>query len=103
MTTQLQRITLEQWDRRYARLRAAGLCESDYGGPLGRHVEDGDSRLEKLSLKLLAPNLPGDTMVMQGQVADLEASDHGQRVGVDFAGRNGLGFHVTGAATLRVG
>ena len=37
-----RRITLEQWDRRYERLRAAGVREPAYGGPLGRHVKDGD-------------------------------------------------------------
>ena len=41
---------MEQWDERYAELRAAGLCEPDYGGPLRRHVEDGDLRLLKLRL-----------------------------------------------------
>ena len=78
-------------------LTTCGLCArylSDWAGPA--------SRLQKLSLKLLAPNVPGDTMIMQGQVVDLEASDEGQRVAVDFAGKNGLGFHVTGAATLRL-
>lgn len=45
-----QRITLAEWDRRYAELRAAGLSEPDYGGPLGRHVADGDLRLLKLRM-----------------------------------------------------
>jgi benzoyl-CoA reductase/2-hydroxyglutaryl-CoA dehydratase subunit BcrC/BadD/HgdB len=45
-----RRITLDEWDRRYAELRAAGLCEPDYGGPLGRHVVDGDRRLLKLQM-----------------------------------------------------
>ncbi|MFC1597020.1 2-hydroxyacyl-CoA dehydratase [Planctomycetota bacterium] len=44
------RITLEQWDQRYAELRAAGLEEPWYGGPLGRHVDDGDRRLLKLRM-----------------------------------------------------
>ena len=43
-----ERITLEEWDCRYEQLRRAGLSEPDYGGPLGRHVEDGDQRLLKL-------------------------------------------------------
>ena len=34
----------DQWDQRYAELRAAGLREPDYGGPLRRHVADGDDR-----------------------------------------------------------
>jgi hypothetical protein len=45
-----RQITLPQWDARYARLRAAGLCEPAYGGPLGRHAADGDSRLLRLRL-----------------------------------------------------
>ncbi len=42
------KITLEQWDARYAHLRAGGLVEPFYGGPLGRHLADGDRRLAKL-------------------------------------------------------
>ena len=41
-------ITLEEWDERYEQLRRAGLRETGYGGPLGRHVGDGDRRLLKL-------------------------------------------------------
>jgi benzoyl-CoA reductase/2-hydroxyglutaryl-CoA dehydratase subunit BcrC/BadD/HgdB len=44
------RITLAEWDQRYAELHAAGLREPEYGGPLGRHVEDGDLRLLKLRM-----------------------------------------------------
>jgi hypothetical protein len=43
-----ERITLEQWDLRYERLRGAGISQPGYGGPLSRHVEDGDRRLLKL-------------------------------------------------------
>ena len=39
------RLTLEGWDRRYEELRRAGLREPAYGGPLRRHVADGDFRL----------------------------------------------------------
>lgn len=41
-------ISLQQWQERYERLKNDGLKESWYGGPLGRHVDDGDSRLCKL-------------------------------------------------------
>ncbi|MEN6371710.1 MAG: 2-hydroxyacyl-CoA dehydratase family protein [Armatimonadota bacterium] len=41
-------ITLSDWDRRYAELKEAGLNEPWYGGPLRRHVDDGDLRLLKL-------------------------------------------------------
>jgi len=43
-----ERITLEQWDLRYRRLLKAGIKQPGYGGPLGRHVHDGDQRLLKL-------------------------------------------------------
>ena len=42
------KITLGQWEQRYAQLKAAGLVERACGGRLGRHVEDGDLRLEVL-------------------------------------------------------
>ena len=48
MTEAPKRISLDEWDCRYGQLRSAGLSEPDYGGPLGRHVEDGDQRLVKL-------------------------------------------------------
>jgi acyl dehydratase len=73
-------------------LTTSGLCArylSDWAGP--------GSRLHKLSFKLMAPNTPGDTMVMQGRVSALEQQG---KVSVDFAGKNNLGFHVTGSATL---
>ena len=46
-----ERITLAEWDRALRRAaRAAGLREPDYGGPLRRHVDDGDLRLLKLRM-----------------------------------------------------
>ncbi len=43
-----RRITLEEWEARYRELKAAGLEEPFYGGPLGRHLRDGDLRLPRL-------------------------------------------------------
>ena len=43
-----EKITLQQWDRRYERMRKAGIAQPSYGGRLSRHVEDGDQRLLKL-------------------------------------------------------
>jgi benzoyl-CoA reductase/2-hydroxyglutaryl-CoA dehydratase subunit BcrC/BadD/HgdB len=40
-----RQITLQEWDDR---LQACGVQQLGYGGPLGRHVEDGDTRLLKL-------------------------------------------------------
>lgn len=50
MSAPARRITLDEWDQRYAELLAAGLSEPWYGGPLCRHVEAGDRRLQKLRL-----------------------------------------------------
>ena len=41
-------ISLDEWDSRYEQLMAAGLREPAYGGPLRRHVDDGDLRLPNL-------------------------------------------------------
>ena len=54
MTDEPRQITLAEWDRRREQLCSAGLVEPAYGGPLGRHVADGDTRL----LKLLYDNSP---------------------------------------------
>jgi benzoyl-CoA reductase/2-hydroxyglutaryl-CoA dehydratase subunit BcrC/BadD/HgdB len=43
------KITLDDWDLRYRALRDEGLDERWYGGPLARHVLDGDHRLEALA------------------------------------------------------
>ncbi|HOK53421.1 MAG TPA: 2-hydroxyacyl-CoA dehydratase family protein, partial [Armatimonadota bacterium] len=44
----LKQITLEEWDKHYKELHASGLKEPWYGGPISRHVEDGDLRLLRL-------------------------------------------------------
>ena len=43
-----RRITLEEWDLQYERLQTAGVVQPSYGGPLSRHLKDGDQRLSKL-------------------------------------------------------
>ncbi len=48
MSNTPKQITLQEWDQRYEQLQRAGMHQPDYGGPLGRHVEDGDYRLLKL-------------------------------------------------------
>ncbi|NUQ63882.1 MAG: 2-hydroxyacyl-CoA dehydratase [Pirellulales bacterium] len=50
MTNSACRITLDEWDVRYEELRSRGLREPSYGGPLRRHVADGDLRLLKLRM-----------------------------------------------------
>lgn len=41
-------LTLAQWGPRYAQLQAAGLIEAPWGGPLQRHRDAGDTRLDRL-------------------------------------------------------
>ena len=41
-------LTLDEWDVRYEELRRAGELDPAGGGPLRRHVEDGDLRLLRL-------------------------------------------------------
>lgn len=48
MNARPAQLSLDQWERRYRELRADGLCETSYGGPLERHVRDGDTRLRTL-------------------------------------------------------
>lgn len=51
------RITLAQWGPHYEELRAEGLREASYGGPLQRHIEAGDLRLLKLQYDNSAASL----------------------------------------------
>ncbi len=44
----IEKLTLDDWDAHYAVLKARGLDEPAYGGPLGRHLADGDQRLVHL-------------------------------------------------------
>ncbi len=48
MTDSPRQISLSEWDACHAALSAQGLSEPAYGGPLGRHLDDGDRRLSKL-------------------------------------------------------
>lgn len=48
MMTEPRRITLDEWDARYSELKESGLAEPWYGGPIRRHIDDGDTRLRKL-------------------------------------------------------
>ena len=49
MTAPPRKLSLDEWDARYAQLARAGLREPVYGGPLRRHVLlEGDLRLRQL-------------------------------------------------------
>lgn len=70
-------------------------------GLVGRYVTDWagpEAVLRKVAIKLGAPNLPGDTMQLSGRV--VAKDDAQQVVEVEVAGKNSMGYHVTG--TVRV-
>jgi hypothetical protein len=73
-----------------------GRFITDWTGPAGR--------IEAVSIRLGAPNYPGDTMVLSGTVRSAEVpegrSDGRGVIEVAVRGANRLGDHVTG--TVRV-
>ncbi len=69
-----------------------GRFVTDWAGP---HV-----RLTEISIRLGAPNYPGDTMVLSGVVSQI--SQDGEQVKVDITGTNTLGNHVTGTVSFSI-
>jgi len=70
-------------------------------GFVGRFVTDWagpDAVLKKLSIRLGAPNYPGDTMRLTGTVTGKDSSD--ATVTIAIRGANGLGDHVTGTVVV---
>ena len=68
-------------------------------GYVGRFVTDWagpSARLKKVAIRLGAPNYPGDTMRMTGEVTAVE----GDEITVKVVGSNRLGDHVTGTVVL---
>jgi acyl dehydratase len=68
-------------------------------GYVGRFVTDWagpEALLQRVDIRLGAPNYPGDTMTLSGRVA--EKADG--RITLEIVGRNGLGNHVTGTVDL---
>ena len=76
-------------------------------GLVGRYVTDWagpGAVLERVAIRLGAPNYPGDTMTLSGTVTDVEAPDgrHDGRaaVTVGLKGTNSRGDHVTGSVRV---
>ena len=70
-------------------------------GLVGRYVTDwcgSSARLNKIAIRLGAPNYPGDSMTLTGEVVTVDARTG--RVQVDIRGENRLGDHVTGCVVL---
>ena len=70
-------------------------------GLVGRYLTDwaGDrARLKAVKVRLGVPNFPGDCMRLSGEVVAVNAATG--EVEVTITGRNRLGDHVTGTATV---
>jgi acyl dehydratase len=70
-------------------------------GFVGRFITDWagpDAVLRSVKIRLGAPNYPGDTMAMRGQVTKKD----GNVVEVSLRGSNSLGDHVTGTVTVEL-
>ncbi|MEV0219367.1 MaoC family dehydratase [Streptomyces sp. NPDC050704] len=68
-------------------------------GLVGRYITDyfgSGAVLRGVSIRLGAPNYPGDTMVLTGTVEEVV----GDRATVRVVGSNGIGRHVTGTVTV---
>ena len=63
----------------------------------------GDSAfISTLKFSLMAPNVPGDVMTLQGQIQDLTKVDGTTEASIVFAGKNGLGMHTQGSALIKI-
>ena len=73
-------------------------------GLIGRYVTDWagpNAVIEKVAIRLGAPNYPGDTMILAGTVTGKQDADNGGgTVEVSVVGKNDLGNHVTGTVTV---
>lgn len=74
-------------------------------GFVGRYLTDWagpGSRIKNISFKLGAPNFPGDTMIMSGEITEINNVDGNDIVTLDFRGKNGMGNHVSGSAKVQL-
>jgi acyl dehydratase len=72
-------------------------------GFVGRFITDWsgpDAVLERVKIRLGAPNYPGDTMVLTGTVREKHEVDGKGVVEVEVRGANSLGDHVSGTVRL---
>lgn len=74
-------------------------------GFVGRFVTDWagpDAVLRKVAIRLGAPNYPGDTMHLTGQVVSKEMNEGAGILDISVRGSNSLGDHVSGVVQLSV-
>ncbi|PIE40752.1 MAG: acyl dehydratase [Gammaproteobacteria bacterium] len=70
-------------------------------GFVGRYLTDWagpGSRIKNIKFNLGAPNFPGDTMTMTGEVKEINED----LATIEFKGKNGMGNHVSGSAILQL-
>ncbi|WP_329167050.1 MaoC/PaaZ C-terminal domain-containing protein [Streptomyces sp. NBC_01267] len=71
-------------------------------GLVGRYITDRfgpGCTLRRVAIRLGAPNYPGDTMVLTGEITAVDGGSAEVRV----VGANARGHHVTGTVTVGVG
>jgi len=74
-------------------------------GFVGRYLTDWAgpaSRIRKIKFNLGAPNYPGDTMTMTGEIKDITDDNGHSLVRIEFRGKNGMGNHVSGSAVVQL-
>lgn len=72
-------------------------------GFVGRYVTDWagpEAIVKSVNIRLGAPNFPGDTMVMSGEVIDKREEEGEHIVDLTVAGKNSKGVHVSGKVTI---
>ncbi len=67
-----------------------GGVATKWGGP--------KTRLKSTDLRLMVPNFPGDTLVLQGEVTAID----GEEVTIRVVGKNNLGTHVDAAVVALI-
>lgn len=74
-------------------------------GIVGRYLTDWagpGSRIKNIQFNLGAPNFPGDTMVMSGEITELSDEAEHTLAHINFKGKNGMGNHVSGTAIMQL-
>jgi acyl dehydratase len=72
-------------------------------GLVGRYITDwagSRARLEKVAIKLGAPNFPGDCMTFSGEITACDRARSTLEIAI--RGSNSLGDHVTGTVDIRL-
>ena len=80
MSEHPEQITFDRWDERYRQLTDDGMVEPGYGGPLRRHVDDGDRRLASLKFDASAASLRLWNFLMAEEERLAAARESGKKI-----------------------